>query len=280
MKIIKVNESQFSKCFINEYHHAYGNGLEKDAENIANMLCDYYSRGWKAYLDVNNGHTSGFPISYQTSALGNEMYISIFLTTLDCSFYVTNAIIVIDENTVVDAIKSKNIQKLTSYIYHELGHMTNVIKSNNVNQAKKDFETPSFFKMNNQEYQDARYILYRFHTRELKARCFETTMFLKHNNNPNITIQDIYNNRCSDITVMKEFVYHLKNIASQGKNGDDSYIINDLFKETCGKKLDAHTRDIVSWDKKCQTTIWYFEKRYLWLKKRIDKIFSDYKVNY
>jgi len=283
MKKIKINESQLNKFFINEYHHAYGNGLEQDAENIANMLCERYSNGWRAYLNVDNGYSSGSPISYQTLAFGNEMYISIFLTTLDNSFYVPRQVntIVIGEQRVIDAIESNDMQMLASSIYHELGHMTNVVKSDNkLSQIKKDFKIPLFLKMNQQDYQDVVHILYRFHSRELKARCFETTMYLRKNNNPNITIQDVYNNRCSDITIMRGFVNYLKSIASQGENGENAYIMNDLFKDTYGNRMSYHARGMTPWEKKCRGTIWYFESRYIWLKKRIDKIFSDYKLNY
>lgn len=282
MKTIKINESQFVKYFINEYHHAYGNGLEQDAENIANMLCERYSNGWRAYLNVSNGNSSGSPISYQTFAFGNEMYISIYLTTLNNSFYIPRSVntIVIGEQRVIDAMESNNIQKLASSIYHELGHMTNVVKSDKLSQIDKDFKTPLFFKMNEKDYQDIEHILYRFHSRELKSRCFETTMFLRQNNDANITIQDVYNNRCSDITLMREFVNYLKLIASQGKNSDNAYIITDLFRDTYGNMMNINTRKALSWEKICRGTIWYFEKRYLWLKKRIDKIFSDYKLNY
>jgi hypothetical protein len=105
-------------------------------------------------------------------------------------------------------------------------------------------------------------------------------MYLRKNNNPNITIQDVYNNRCSDITIMRGFVNYLKSIASQGENGENAYIMNDLFKDTYGNRMSYHARGMTPWEKKCRGTIWYFESRYIWLKKRIDKIFSDYKLNY
>jgi hypothetical protein len=140
-------------------------------------------------------------------------------------------------------------------------------------EGRRDFKTPFFTKMDNNMYEKFSKHLYRFLSRELKARCFETTMFLKNNANRNITLQDVYDNRCSDISMMRRFVKTLKYISSLGENKDTMNIINQLYRDCIDRFRNP------SWDNKCRKLIMFFENKLQWLKKRVDKIYYDFKSN-
>lgn len=71
--------------------------------------------------------------------------------------------------------------------------------------------------------------MYRFNTRELKARCFETKMFLMKNKN--VTLKDVYDNRCSDLTLMGDFIKELETIYNEGEESKDFSLLNSVSSE-------------------------------------------------
>lgn len=272
MKLI-LKEEQFNRAIIKEYHHAYGNGLEQDAENIAQIAIDMDKRNY----GVKKYHIKSLDVLIDIKLVDSKV--------CGCSNY--GDYIQIGKMYADEAIETKNTQRLSSLIYHELGHLVNFIKSNfSHGQTKRDFLNPLFLHLSDEEYKDIQVILYRFHTRELKARCFETVMFLKKNRDPNISIEDIYKDRCSDIYMMRGFINLLKQGAQEGPDSKYGKILSGLSRYTWEKNARSGKYRIwggnekITWKFKCKNTINYFEQRLRWLKKRIDKIFYDYKMGY
>lgn len=274
-KRINIRESQYKRV-LREYHHAYGNGLEQDAENIANIAIDMYSK--------HNGQKIS---PYHIESLDVDIEIRL-VNGYVCACSRDGDFINVAIGNIEDALQGDKMQRLVSLIYHELGHLTNTVKSDfSLGETDIDFKTPLFLGMNDDEYKQMQTILYRFYTREMKARCFETAMFLKKNTNPNITIQDVYNDRCSDITLMRGFIKLLEIGAEQGPESEYGKILDGLSRRTWESKARWHRYDRrnkdgkfvdkISWRYKCKNTINFFTQKYLWLKKRIDKIFYDYK---
>lgn len=245
-----------------EYHHAYDNGLYQDAINIGNEIIKNRINGW------NDENT---PIKYETNSFGEEIIINIYLTDSNVNQYHAYSAIKISKQTVDDAIETNDNSRLLSAIYHELGHMTNVKKSNdNLSQIRTDLYEPLFIKLPQEEYRNMTKILYRFRKSEMKARCFETTMLLRQN--PNLSLQDVYDNRCSNITLMRNFIQYL---TSNGNNDEKyTYIITELYKSIAKKVFFKEKPTIESMKKKVVT---YFNNKLQWLKNRIDKIYYDNK---
>lgn len=130
-------------------------------------------------------------------------------------------------------------------------------------------------KLDSEKYQNIMKILYRFKLHEMKARCFETTMFLKQNINNNISLKNVYDNRCSDITLMQNFIDFLKsNIQQNNTNQENQYIITELYNTIYNKfffnKSNLNTQQMAN------KLFKHFQKKLLWFKNRIDKIYYDY----
>lgn len=271
----------------------------QDAENIADISIGIVTKLLDAGMDqeqireylnsidvkptYNNGllgmGLNRLSMPYTINALGikTKVYIVLINTCADNK----GKFIAVNYDTVLDAIKTSDKQVLNSYIYHELGHLTNAAKSSfEPSETSIDFKNPMFLHLEDSEYKKITRMLYRFHTRELKARCFETKMFLEKNNDDNITIQDIYDNRCSDITLMRNFIDILKNGAKEGPQSTNGKILSDVSKDTWEQAWGDRRQfgdNEARWKLKCKNTIRYFQKRLDWFKKRIDKIFYDFK---
>lgn len=275
MKKILINEGQYK--ILNEYHHAYDNGLQNDAVEIANEVCELVKKGWTKYMQMqfDSDYKLSSPYTYTLKCFGEskKLYVYAWNEPEACAYVYPNKLY-IGTQVINDSLENGNKEYLVQSIYHELGHLTNGVYGG-YSQGNRDFKKPTFFKIKNDKlYQKITKCLYRFLSRELKARCFETTMFLKNNMNRNITIQDVYDNRCSDISMMRRFVKTLKRISSLGESGDTMNIINELYKNCINNYKNP------SWDNKCKKVILYFENKLQWFKKRIDKIYYDYKTNY
>ena len=282
-----------------EYHHTYDNGLMQDAENIADIAIGIiktfldggtspeqireYLNSYEAKPSFKRGILSmGYnrlskPYKIDTLGISTRIYVVLITTCAD----IKGKFVAVNFDTVLDAINTDNNQVISSAIYHELGHLTNSSKSGfDQSQTSIDFKTPLFLSLDEDEYKKVTKALYRFHMRELKARCFETKMFLEKNKNEDITIQDIYDNRCSDITLMREFIEMLKKGAEEGPDSKNGGILNSISKDTWEYTWSDRRMfgdDKARWKLKCKNTIAYFQRRLDWFKKRIDKIFYDYK---
>lgn len=289
------------KRMIYEFHHAMGGELERDADNIANIAISIikqcFDNGFSVqdiedYLDEN-------PISFNFSGSLNQAHslrkrYHIKALDLDTTVYIakgdtllTNSrcnVILVSFNRVLETIETGDYQALSSLIYHELGHATNIVKSDfSDSEIVADFKKPMFLGLDDDEYKTLHKMLYRFHMREMKARCFETKMFLNKNRNQYIPIKDVYGSRCSDITLMREFVNLLKRGAEMGPNSKEGKILNDVSRNTWEAQNERHIwtgkgfgTQRIRWKKKCENTLRFFQKRLDWFKKRIDKIYYDY----
>lgn len=253
MKII-IKESELKRIIINEIHHAFDNGLITICNNIAqyfidnsdNIYINYYKtfNCGELFGDVNfvvkNGNNCGYDPAYGNIWIG------------------------------IDIIKSNDRQKLSSMIYHEMGHNVNHTKSDVSSELRRDFESPMFLRMKDDKYKDILKKIYRFQTRELKARCFEATMWLKQSNKTP-SLQEYYSNRCTDIVLMKDFINELKNLT---ENNDDYDIIESLYAKM--NKNFIYGKNKPPFKEMSKYVLDWFLKQYRWFKKRIDKIYYDY----
>lgn len=258
------------KSNINEWHHAMDNGLKQDAENIVRKLFDMYNKGNKLPY-----------FSYNVQSLKRSMGVDTMSEVTSTAFNTYTGALCVNKYELSNDVSNgqQGFQRLASLIYHELGHAVNyynVMKNggNYEKEAGMDIKTPIFGNADRKTYEWLRHSLYRFQKRELKARCFETTEFLNAAVKP-VTLQELYNNRCTDITLMRQFVKYLSSIQS---DSDASYIINDLYKEITGKYEDEIRN--TDWNKKYKRVASFFNKRLDDFTKRINKIYTDYKLGY
>ncbi len=273
MRTIKITEGQYRRL-LGERHHSYDNGLQDAAVEIVRRLCDKYDRlvdelsrhrtveaFWQPLETFNGG---GYAYHLKVAVVpGNS-------TALDRQH---RLLVGIDE--VRNAVESGDTNRLSQLVYHEMGHLTNIKKSRDLygstNNTKRDFNTPLFLGMDNEKYNEINKSLYHFVLRELRARCFETTMFIKLNKG--VSLQDVYDNRCSDITFMRSFIDRLKGLAQGGEENDEYGVIDRLYRECVYNK--GGGKRGASWENKCRKTITFFENRLNWLKNRVDKIYYD-----
>lgn len=274
MRRIRINEKQY-RYLIGETHHSFDNGLEQDAANIAREMCDKYGNNtyhFDVELAWENREVCVF--QYQINAFGEPFILWVYIWNGNGNALKSLHQLLIGKGDIKKAIETGDISHLTQTVYHELGHLTNAVLSDNfVGQANRDFRNPMFLSMNDTEYNEITKALYRFLSRELKARCFETTMFIKLNKDKGITLQDVYDNRCSDITLMRNFIEKLKTISENGEENDKNRIINNLYRDCILDK--GYGKINAPWENKCQKLIYFFSNKLNWLKKRVDKIFYD-----
>ena len=252
------------KNYLFEYHHVYDNGLYNDALNISNEVINNFKKGW----------TGKYPIKYRSSSFSNNEYIIyVYLIDSDVSRFEAWSTIRISKSLVEDAINTSNSQKLLSIIYHELGHMVNLTKSNSLGQIRKDIYVPLMLGIKDTDYMRISKILYRFNINEMKARCFETAMYIRQNIDKNISIKDVYDNRCSDITLMRDFVNYLHNCSIKELNDNDKIIINSLYDSLYNKNIIK--KSLLSINKKANKLYNFFNIRLTFFKRKIDKIYND-----
>ena len=259
---ISLTENELRKIILTEIHHAFDEGLIEIADNIAsyfiNMADDISN-----YIQNPNNYVEDLSKVFNCGQTIGNMLFKLSKGT-NCGYDPAHNSIYIG----VDNILAKNQQALASLIYHELGHKINHVKSDSSSQLKKDFNTPLFLSMKDEDYKDISRKIYRFQTRELKARCFEATMWLKQNDKIP-TLKEYYDNRCTDITLMKEFIDYLKSC--------NENIIDSLYKEIIPDGFwKAKRNPNITSDIKRNKVLTWFTTQYKWFKKRIDKIYYDY----
>lgn len=276
MNLDEIISRVIDKTIFLEFHHAMDNGLEGDARNICKIAVGMYKDD---LVDPYSAMPTSaeYSRSYESRALGVRVLIWLS-DQMSATVYQAPNKLYIPTSKVEDALRSRDLSELTQLVYHELGHMTNFTKASNINQTSLDFNPPMFLDASDSEYNRLHKVLYRFQTREMKARCFETRMFLRNNQGNLPSIEEVYSNRCSDISMMRDFLDELHEIAEEGEKSPKSYIIKSLSRDTWMKnRLDRKSN---RWDIMCKNTLRYFTYRYEWLKKRVDKIYSDFKLGY
>ena len=276
MGLDEIIRNAIDEVLMLEYHHAMDDGLEDDARNICKIVMEMYK------LDLVDPYRPmptniDYCKTYESKGLG--VRVMIWLSDqLTATVYQAPNTIYVPTVKVEEALKSNNSSILTQLIYHELGHMVNFTKAKNFNQTSLDFNPPMFLGANDEEYNRLHKVLYRFQTREMKARCFETRMFLRNSQGNLPSLEEVYSNRCSDISMMRDFLDELNTIANEGEDSPKAFIIKSLSRDTWMKNRLGRKSD--KWEIMCKNTIRYFAYRYQWLKKRIDKIYSDFKLGY
>ena len=297
MKKININESQYNGL-LREYHHSYDEGLQNNAIEISNKACELFKakdnlfRALVPQYDAEYS-LSNTPFLYQLDCFKKPVTIRVYAWSLgDKLAYVPRYnSLYIGVDVIKNAIETNDNTKLIQQVYHELGHLTNNIFADETDsdkplylrrnsQSQRDFSTPIFAKVQNQTtYENLRKTLYLFLSNEMKARCFETAMYIKEMNKQGkrISLEDVYNDRCSGIAKMKNFIKVLKILEEKGENKDTYNIINELYYD-CVVRKNWGKRN-ASWVNKCRKLILFFGDKLNWFKKRVDKIFYDYVGN-
>lgn len=251
-----------------ETHHASReNDIEGKAVELAKFLIQNVD---KAIIAQENNLTFNTPDSLPHILLNDGTR---------CAYIPNTNTVSIGIERITNAAQNNDIRRLASLIFHEMGHQVNVVKSNKAaSEIVSDFEKPFFFKMPDNEYKDTLSTIYIFYTRELKARCFEATMFLKQSD-VLPSLEEYYSDRCTDITRMKNFIERLENAANQGKDGPDAHLIKDIATEMNRKKVgNTHVPESPSFNSQSRMVIGWFKRQFDWFKRRIDKIYADAKM--
>lgn len=277
--ISDVLSEAVSKKKLLEYHHAVGGSLETDAYEIMKIAFEMFRMD---LIDYGNKipTASGYRRVYKSSNFKRP--ILIFLSDkLECGmFNASNYAIYIPTSYMKDALMSNDSSRLSQVIFHELGHIVNYTKTDNMSALRRDFKIPLFLGKSEDEYKRLSHVLYRFQGNEMRARCFETRMFLKNHIGSLPSLEEVYNNRCSDISLMRNFLSELRQIANEGENSERADIMKSLSRDTWCKQRWFGGRYSNKWNIVCKNTIRYFEHRFNWLKRRVDKIYADFKLGY
>lgn len=273
-----LNEAVKRKKLL-EYHHAMGGSLETDAYNITKIALEMFRMD---LIDHGNQlpTASGYRRVYKSENFKRPILIFLSDKMECCAFNASNYAIYISTKYIEDALMSKDSSKLSQAIFHELGHIVNYTNADSMSALRRDFKTPLFLGKSVEEYKRLCHVLYRFHGTEMRARCFETRMFLKNHINDLPSLEEVYNNRCSDIALMRNFISELKQIANDGEDSERANIMKSLSRDTWGKQRWLGGRYSNKWNVICKNTIRYFEHRLNWLKRRVDKIYADFKLGY
>lgn len=248
-----------------EYHHSNDDGdLQQMCINTAKYLvnnCDeVISKGWCEGVDGE--------------MIGVSIISNIRKTIPYAAYDPSTGVIQVGDGTIIKCAENNDVRRLASLIYHEAGHKTNHEKSDSAREVFKDVQVPMFVKFDQDVYEAYSKVLYRFNTREMKARCFEATMFLRQSDTLP-SLDEYYGDRCTDLTMMKQFIEMLTNMArSENPTSEDKYVVNELYKNIFNKFFkDGNVPHEIKGDK----LVNYFTKKYKWFKTRIDKIYYDFK---
>lgn len=249
------------KRILKEYHHA------NDDDNLQQKVIDTVN----AIRDKKNSVLACGYLSKDWSE--KDIFNFVVKKGENCTYDSARDVIFVGDALIEEINSMDGYRRLASLLFHEIGHRINFIKSgHSIKEISKDFEMPWFPSSISQEEDKKllRYI-YRFNTRELKARCFETTMFLKQSD-PLPSLKELYADRCTDIDMMREFISMLETAAQEGESGQQAYLIDSIFI----KLYENRMADKKDWFYKCKIVLNYFYKQFNWFKKRIDKIYCDF----
>lgn len=265
-KLQKIITETIDKFLLREYHHTTDNGLVDDC----NLIYD----GFKSM--VEKGCDNGLWVN--VPSIESRFQLSLTDKFKGAAIDSLKKIIYLNKTDFIKSLEDNNEKKeVLSNIYHELGHWVQIQKSDRLSIVSPSFQKPLFLPLKQDEYEKLLRKLYCFHNRELKARFYGTYMWLKQHNGENISIQDVYDSYACRLTPMREILSMLDEVAKEGEQGPRAFIIKNLYKETYCKNRVCRTD--ATFEKKAQRVIYYFTKRYNYFKKRIDKIFYDWKVS-
>lgn len=262
-----INES-INKLLIREYHHSNDeDNLQQMCVNTARYLIDNCGEVmFKGYVEGVDGKMVGVTVIKDHSKEASF-----------AAYDPTTGVVHVGDKTIMKCAESNDVRRLASLIYHEFGHQTNHIKSNSAREIQKDVYTPMFIEFGQDVYEAYSKVLYRFNDREMKARCFEATMFLKQSETLP-SLEEYYSDRCTDVRMMRQFIGMLKNMATK-RNADNEYVIGELFNNTL-MKGSFKKRQKVPYEVMARKVIEYFTRKFDWFKRRVDKIYYDFKENF
>lgn len=267
---IKITESQWrhfvGKPLTEEHHAVRDTELWDKVEKTAEYLIQNSDTLYRSY---NAGIYPRMPEGLIRLDFRNDEH---------CAYNPKYDIVSVGLELIRDCAETNDVRKLASLIYHEMGHQTNVTKSGKAaSEINKDFIHPYWLSLDHDLYEHSVSTLYIFYTRELKARCFEATMYLKQSKELP-SLEKYYSNRCTDITRMREFIALLEKTAQEGKDGKNSSLITGLASEMNNRRLfSTHVPDNPSFQSQAKMVLGWFHRQFDWFKKRVDKIYYDFK---
>lgn len=266
MKNNKVIIKEAVRKSLLEFHHGSNNDLYDDCIDIANTVVDGYKKNGKS-----------FKKEILCGSLDDTTILIVICGGDNCAYDFSANIIYIGE----DILKEGDFSYLVQLIYHELGHCLNYTFSGGKDRLRADTRPSLFLHLDKPEYENMLKVLYRFNLREMKARCFEATAYLRRYTESNDgkvpSIKEYYNNRCTDIKMMYDFIKEV-----------EEYDVND--KESVGYKnissiflsIEVFKHNIKGFNKdqsfKKKFILFYLKKRFKWFKNRVDKIYCDFKT--
>lgn len=270
----KIITETINRFLLREYHHTTDNGLIDDC----NLIYDRIKYLVEHYIDEYSDDFFRKGI-VELPSLGERFIVCLTDNLKGAALDGIRKYIYINKTEAAQSLKNDKVRKeVFSNIYHELGHWIQIQKSDRLAVTQTSFSRPYFKKLNAEKYQNITRKLYCFHDRELKARFYGTYMWLKQHNGENISIQDVYDSYACRLTLMRETLSMLNDIAQQGEQDSRAYIIKDLYKVTYCKNRTTNRAENASFEKQAQRVIYYFTKRYNFFKKGIDKIYCDWKM--
>ena len=264
-KVIKITESQF-KSILDESHSGINEDLMNDAKNIARLVIEQYNTEGRINLVYSIERFDNVDVVVLDSENGsNALGVGLYESTNTVQLY-------LDKSLVLDE------RKLYSIISHELGHLYCYLKNKGHISYQQTKVSLSYLTDNfsSDDFKQLQSALYCFRENEMQARCFETASYLQKSKEQNIdvTIEELYSNRCTGINKMQSFLELIK-------NSDINQIIElirYLYNRIVGE-YKAMTKN-VNKEQMRHIVISYFETKLNKFKRKIDKIYSDYKQGY
>ena len=266
-----ITESQLKSIVKNsverilkESHSGFNGDLLEEARMIANEVVECYNKTHRINVLHRIEWLNGIDVVVldSNSIIGTAIDLSCFEPKNLVNIYINPSIV--------------NDDKLYSLIYHELGHLYVFLKNKRRFYADNDIKTPPQGYESDDDFRKVNKVLYRFKTDEIKARCFETVAWLKQCDERNITVslKDLYSSRCSDITMMKNFVNELK-VCTVDDGSTTSSTIKSLY--TYGiTPIRKHKNPTYS--EMHSAVLSFLQNRLDKFQRRIDKIYTDYKL--
>lgn len=274
-KVIKITESQF-KSILDESHSGINEELMNDAKNITRLIIEKYNKVGQinvVYRIERFNNVDIVVLDSEYENIGRDVNGNP-INALGVGLYeFTNTVqLYLDKSLVLDE------RKLYSAISHELGHLFCYLKNKcHINGTQKtislQYRTDNF---SLDDFRQMQSTLYCFRENEMQARCFETASYLQKSKEQNIdvTIEELYSNRCTGINKMQSFLELIKNNDINQIIELIRYLYNRIIGEykAMAKKVNK--------EQMRHMVLSYFETKLNKFKRKIDKIYTDYKQGY
>lgn len=266
--IDNIIRETIDRFLLREYHHVTDDGLIQDVYAIYDGFVNMHKYG-----DTKRD-------MFRIPSLGRKVSLEL-LQGIKGAALVDYSQIILNLDEFEESLNDERARNhVLSLIYHELGHLVQYIKSDSKDVLRPTFKKPLFLSMSTEDYKAICRKLYCFQDRELKARLYGTYMWLKNNPDRNISIKRLYDCDECRLSMMSQFMEEIKQIASEGENGSRSFVIKNLYADTYRRnRMDMRSYN-APFAKQAERVVYFYQKRYDWFKKRVDKIYNDWKQNY